>query len=139
MAKSTALPIPQNLRTPGVTILPADTTAWKDVYTAGAEGALVKMLGACSTDTAIQNIQLGIYDGATTRPLGTVSVAANAGTNGAALSADLLDPSQIPQLSIDSNGKAFLQLAATYKLQAKSLVTVTAAKQIDIVAGVEEY
>lgn len=139
MATSTAMPVPQRIKNPALTILPADTTTWKDVYTASVDGALVKMLGATSTDTAGQNIELGIHDGTSVRAIGTVPVVANAGTNGTAASADLLDTDFVSQLMIDSNGKPLLQLQGTYKLQARSLVTVTAAKQIDIVGSVEEF
>lgn len=141
MTKSTSLNIPQDIKSPGASFVNADGTAWKTVYTADADGVLIKMLGATSTDTAAQNIQLGISTdaGVTTRVLGTVPVAANSGTNGVAAAVDLLASSLIPQLSIDSNGKAYLQLQGSALLQAKSLVAVTAAKTVDIVAGVEEY
>lgn len=139
MAKTNTIPIPQNVKSSGATFTNADGTAWKTIASGGANDALVKMAGAASTDTAIQNIQLGVSDGATVRPIGTVPVSANAGTNGTASAVDLFDTAQIPQLAIDSNGKAFVPLQAGYSLQAKVLVAVTAAKQIDVQCAVEEY
>jgi hypothetical protein len=139
MAKTTSLYIPQTVKTPGVSLANADGTNWKDLYTAGADGALVKALSVTSTDTATQVVQYGIYDGSTVRVIGASPVVANAGTDGTAPSVDLMDLAMSPQLAIDSNGKGFLHLQGTYKLQVKSTVAVTAAKTIDVVAAVEEY
>lgn len=141
MSKTTTIPVPQNIESSGATFVNADGTAWKQIATGGANDSLVKMAGATSTDTALQNIQLGVSAdaGVTVRPIGTLPVAANSGTNGTAPSVDLLNTSQLVQLCIDSNGKPFLPLQTGYTLHAKMLVAVTAAKQIDVVCAVEKY
>lgn len=139
MALTYDLPIPQNIKNPGASFANADGTAWKTIASGGANGALVKTASATSTDTVDQIVQLGISDGTTVRPIGCVPVPASAGNNGAQHAVDLFDAALLPQLALDSNGKAYLGLQAGYFLQAKVLVAVTAAKQIDAACHTEEY
>jgi hypothetical protein len=139
MPKTITLPATQNIKNPTVSILPADGTAFKAIYAAGANDAVVKSLMLNSTDTAAQNVQLAYNNGSADFILGTVPVPALSGTNGVAPSVDALSRTWLPGLPYDQNGKSVLPLQAGYILKARSLVAITAAKQIDVTTVVEEY
>lgn len=139
MAKSSTLNVTQNIKNPGVSIANADGTTAKTLYTADADDAVVKAILLTSTDTAAQNVQIILNDGTTDRVLGTVPVAANAGTNGTVVGVDGLSGTWLPGLPLDQQGKRVLALAANQVLKVKSVAAVTATKTIDAVAVVEEY
>lgn len=139
MAKSTSLNVTQNIANPGVTILPADTTSFKALHTAGANDDVIKSLMITSTDSAAMNVQLAINNGSSDFVIGTVAVPANSGTNGTAAAVDALASAVMPGLPLDQNGKRVLPLKGTYILKARVLVTVTTAKQVDLCAVVEQY
>jgi hypothetical protein len=112
------------------TILPADTTAWVDLYdnSAGLKSFRVEGLAICSDDTSTVNIQFGLLKGGTVFLMGTVRVVTLSGTDGAAARVAVL-----PTLgTLDSDGVYTFEVEAGAKLQAKSLVTVTSAKTVTI-------
>lgn len=139
MAKSATLNVTQRTTHAAGNILPADTTTKKTIYTASADDAVIKTLNITSTDTAAMNVQLYVNDGTADRLLGTIPVPALSGTNGTVISVDMLDGSKIPGLAYDMNGKRILALKAGAIVKVAVLVTVTAAKQIDIYGTVEEF
>lgn len=112
------------------TILPADTTAWVDVYdnSAGTANVRIEALNLCSDDTSTVNIQFGRYVGATTYLMGTVRAVTLSGTDGAAARINCL--STVGTVAAD--GIPVIEIAAGSKLQAKSLVAVTSAKTVTL-------
>jgi hypothetical protein len=134
MAKTTTAPFLQNTNNADGTILPADTTTKKTIFTAGANDSVVKSLMLASTDTAAMNVQLFVNVGGagTDRLLATIPVPANSGNLGTVPSVDVLRSSLFPALSFDAFGNKIINLKAGSLLKAAVLVTVTAAKQIDI-------
>ena len=112
------------------TILPADTTAWVDVYdnSAGTANIRVEALTLCSDDTSTVNIQFGRYVGATTYPIGTVHAVTLSGTDGATARVNCL--TTVGTTAAD--GIPVIEIPAGVKLQAKSLVAVTAAKTVTL-------
>lgn len=112
------------------TLVNADTTAWVDVYdnTAGTANIRVEALGICSDDTSTVNIAFGCYVGATTYLIGTVRVVTLSGTDGAAARVNAL--TTVGTTAAD--GINVIEVPAGQKLQAKSLVAVTAAKTVTI-------
>jgi hypothetical protein len=124
-----------------VTIVPADTTAWKTVYTAPANDAVIKALACVSDDTAAKNVRIGIdvAGAGTVRQIATVNIPIAAGTNGIANAIDLLNASACPFLPVDRNGKRILPLRAGDVLKVAALGTVTTAKTITVTALAEEY
>lgn len=135
MAVTATGSFPQTPKNGNVQILPADTTTLKTIYTGGANGSKIVALMASSSDTAARDVTWGITVGAVFYPLGTVTIPITAGQIAATPAVNLLDVAKSPGLPIDSDGNPFVFLAsASYTLQAKSLVTVTAAKEIDIAA-----
>lgn len=141
MPKTNTLPLTQTIRNPSGTILEADATAFKDIVIAGAEGSVIRGLIITSNDTAAKVIQLAVFDGTNTRALGTIQVPAAAGTatDGTTSSVDGLASQYVLGLPRDTNGALFIPLQATYKLQAKAMVALTAAKTITIVAFVDDF
>lgn len=135
MAVTATGSFPQTPKNGNVQILPADTTTLKTIYTGGANGSKIVALMASSSDTTARDVMWGITVGAVFYPLGTVTIPITAGQIAATPAVNLLDVAKSPGLPIDSDGNPFVFLAsASYTLQAKSLVTVTAAKEIDIAA-----
>jgi hypothetical protein len=139
MAKSTNLNVTQNIKTPGASFVNADGTGNKTLVTAGANDSVVKSIMATSNDTATVNLKIVVNDGVTDRIIGAVAVPASSGTNGTVAAVDLLQSALLPGLPLDQNGKRVLPLQGTYTLKVAPLVAVTAAKQVDVVAVVEDY
>jgi hypothetical protein len=139
MAKSTNLNFTQEINLVGKRLTSADTTTFVTLYTASTDDAVVKSLTVTTTDTAAVNLKIAINDGTTDFLLGTVRVALASGTDGAAASVDILGSSLLPGLPRDLNNRTILPLKNGYILKVGCLVTMTAAKQTDILAVVEEY
>jgi hypothetical protein len=139
MAKSQALNVTQNIKTPGVSFVNADGVANKTLVTAGANDSVVKSIMITSSDVAVVNLKVSVGDGVTDRVIGTVAVAVASGTNGAAAAVDILNAASLPGLPLDQNGKRVLPLQAGFTVKVAPLVAVTAAKNVDVVAVVEDY
>lgn len=139
MAKQTNLYLTAELNNPAVTIVPADTTALKTLYTASANDAVVKSLMCVSDDTAAVNLRVLLTVSGTDYQIGTVNIPIASGTNGTANAIDVLNAISLPGLPIDRNGKRVLPLKTGVILKVAALATVTAAKTVTISACVEEY
>ena len=118
-------------------LLPADTTAWKDVYdnSAGTKAVRIEGLGITSDDTSTVNIQFSMLESAVNYPIGTARVVTLSGTDGAAAKVNAL--TSIGTLAPD--GIYDIWVGAGEKLQAKSLVTVTSAKTVTITGRARLY
>ena len=114
-------------------ILPADTTAAKTVVTAGANGTKVTGLSASSNDAA-RIVVISLVRSAVVYILTTVTVAANAGTDGTVAATNLINTTILPSLPIDNDGQPYLLLKSGDTLTAAVTVAVTAAKTISIAA-----
>ena len=123
---------PQNGK---VQILPADASAQKTVYTAGASGSKVTSLNAVSTDTVARDVQVSITNAGTSYPIGTVTVPIGAGNSGTVASVNMLDITKLVGLALDSDGNPELLLISGDTLTVSALTTVTAAKAITIIAA----
>lgn len=139
MAKSEAVYCTQRIQNPTATIVAADASTLKEIYTASADDAIVRSISVVSDDTVARNVTLYLNNGVTDIPMGTIALAIGQGTNGTTAAIDLLSSAYIPGLSYDQNGKRILPLKGGYKLKIAATTTVSAAKQISIVGVVEEY
>jgi len=130
----TATPVfPQTVKSYKVQILNADASNLKTIATGGSNGSKIVSLNAASTDTSNRDVQIGVTNGGTFYILGTVTIIAASGTAGGTPAIDLLRSGMIPGLPLDSDGNPFIFLASSSDtLQAKSLATVTTAKEIDL-------
>lgn len=139
MPKSTALNFTQTLKQGNATIVAADTTALKTVYTGATNDSIVKALQVVSDDTSARVLNVYINNGSTDFLLGSVNVPLASGTNGTAAAVDLLGGTLLPGLPYDANGKRVLPLPAAYVLKVSCQTTVTAAKTVTVTAMVEDY
>ena len=112
------------------TFVNADGTTPKDLIEAGASGSKILDINVTSDDTATVNMQVFVHDGATAYLLGTVPVATLSGTDGAAVSVNLLDSDYIAGLDADGQ----LAVPTGYKIQVAPLGAVTAAKTVTVIA-----
>lgn len=118
------------------TIVAADASGLKDIVTGAAAGSKLIALRACSDDSSPRIIQWGITFGGTFYPQGSISVPASAGIAGVA-NIDLR--ALVNGVWYENDGNKGLYLpSASYKIQAKSESTVTAAKTVWITAEVED-
>ena len=122
-------------------ILPADTTGKKTVATGKAAGAAepggTKITGliATSNDGTLAHVLLiSILRTAVNYVIGAVNVPINSGTDGTAVSVNLLNSTSIPGLPVDRNGQRYLLLQAGDVLQVNAAVAVSANKEVDLVA-----
>ena len=115
-------------------ILNADASGQKTLLTAGAAGAKVTSIAAMSDDSSARLITLSVLRSAVNYPIAVVSVPANAGTNGTAAAANLLDESLSSWVPVDNDGQRYVLLEAGDVLQVKSGSTVTSAKAVTICA-----
>lgn len=118
-------------------ILPANTTAWVDVYdnSLGTKAVRVEGLGITSDDTSTVNIQFSILASGTNYLVGTVRAVTLSGTDGAAARVNAM--ATVGTLAPD--GVYDIWVGAGEKLQAKSLVTVTSAKAVTITGRARLY
>lgn len=115
-------------------ILPADTTAWKTLFTAGASGSKVAALNLQSTDTVARVVQVSILRSAVNYILGCINVPAGAGNDGVTPAVDALLATLVPGVPLDNDGQHYLLLKSGDVLQISTQVTLTAAKAINAVA-----
>lgn len=119
------------------TLVNADSTNYVDVYdnSASTTSVRVEALNLCSDDTSTVNIAFARYDGATAYLIGTVRAATLSGTDGATARVNCL--STVGTTAAD--GIPVIEIPAGGKLQAKSLVAVTAAKTVTLTGWVRKY
>lgn len=131
----TATPIfPQTIKNYTAQILPADTTTKKTLCTGATNGTRIDAINVASTDTSNRDLQFWLNNGSVDLLLCTVQAPLNAGNTNAVPSVDVLRSSQFPGLSYDANGNRILYVANGNVLKVACTGTVTAAKEIDIVA-----
>lgn len=114
-----------------VQILPADTTTYKTLLTAGANGSIVTNISVHSTDTSAKDVVLTVTVSGTDYPIGTVAIPLRTGDTNAAPSMNLLAATNIASaFNLDVNGNRYLELPANATLRVKAGSTVTTAKAI---------
>ena len=139
MAFSNVPVFPQKPQHYEVTIANADASNAKNVGTGGSNGTIVRALQATSTDTGARVVQIGISVASTFYLLGSVSVPAGAGNDGATPAVDLLNSGLLPGLPVDENGMHYLILLSGEILQVLSTTTVTAAKTVTVQGFGQDY
>lgn len=113
-------------------ILPADASAYKTLRLGSANGDRIDNIIITTNDTSARVLQFSLFDGVLEHPIGEVSIPASAGTDGAVAvkGVSILNTTNFP--GMNSSGSLFLQTG--YSLKMRSSTTVTAAKQIDVIA-----
>ena len=130
MAANTSPIFELTVKNAGVTIVPADTTAKKTLYTGGTNGSRIDQLAESSTDTAAVTTMWYKTVGGTDYHIGDVVIAIGAGYTTVAL---------VDALATLEPTLGYLVLASGEILKVAALATVTAAKQVDLVAQLGDY
>jgi hypothetical protein len=112
-----------------VTFVNADGTTAKTVFTAGADGGVLKHINVVSDDTATVQMEVYVDDGVTAYLLGVVDVVTLSGTDGTNPSVDLMSGTLIPGLGTD--GELFIPTG--YTVEVAPIAAVTAAKTVTVV------
>ena len=132
----TATPIfPQTVKSNVAQILPADTTTKKTLVTGGTNGSKVESITVASTDTTTRDLQFWMTISAVDYLLATVNIPVNSGNTNAIPAVDILRSAQWPGLSYDAMGNKILYVANGAVLKVACTTTVTAAKEIDVLAS----
>lgn len=130
MAANTSPIFELTVKNAGVTIVPADTTAKKTLYTGGTNGSRIDQLAVSSTDTAAVTTMWYKNVGGTDYHIGDVVIPIGAGYTTVAL---------VDALATLEPTLGYLVLASGEILKVAALATVTAAKQVDLVAQLGDY
>jgi hypothetical protein len=125
----------QSVRREQGQVLPADASALKTLFTAGANGSRIVMISFNSTDTADRDVTLYITSSGVDYPWFTLKVLANAGNTNAIPAVDGMRHLNNPALAYDPGGNRYLDLKSGDVLKMAALTTVTAAKAITALVG----
>lgn len=117
-----------------VTIVPADTTALKTLWTPPANGSKIVSIGVASDDTATKDMQLWVTKGGVDYLLGTKTIAITAGFITGTPAFNWFDGIQLPWLPVDADGQRYLLLESGAVLKAKLTAAATAAKTFYLTA-----
>lgn len=153
MAKTTTTPFTQTLQNFAALFLNADTAQSIDnsgvvsnnkaLFTAGAEGSVVKALRIASNDTAAAYLTFWIQPGGTgtVYALGTVAVAITAGIHATAATpnVDCLANGAIAGLTLDQSNRPVLLLSAGTKLSVGIVTACTSNKAIYVTGEAEDF
>lgn len=112
----------------------ADGTTAKTLISDQNAASKVVALMATSDDSSARIFRVGLVRSATTYVIGTVSVAANSGTDGTVAATNLMNLTSMPGLPIDSDGQPYILLEDNDTLTVACTTTVTAAKTVSFTA-----
>lgn len=127
---------PQNGK---VQITNATNLANVTIATPAANGSKLVAILASSTDTSGRDVQVKVTNGGTDFILGTKTVAANSGNAAGTPAVNLLDPTVIVGIPVDSDGNPFLLLISGDTLTAAVLTQVTSGKVINLTAVYSDF
>lgn len=108
---------------------------YKTVYTAGANGSMVKGIVITSNDASVAHlVTCQINNGTTGYTIGAVNVPVSSGYIAAAAPINFMAPANIPGLAIDNNGNPFFYLASGSTLKCTYATALTTSDLINVVA-----
>lgn len=151
MAVTNTLPVTQSFSDIVQTIVNADgavgttltnaPTNTKVLFTAGANGSIVKSLMVCSDDSAARVLvfYISIDAGTTKTPIGTVNIPINSGATGAIANIDIFNSTVLLGFPLDQGGRSVLPMQASAILYVGTQVAVTAAKFINVTGAAENF
>jgi hypothetical protein len=130
MAANTSPIFELTVKNAGVTIVPADTTAKKTLYTGGTNGTRIDQITVSSTDTAAMTTMWYKTIGGTDYHIGDVIITTGAGYT----TVPFVDAIATLEPTL-----GYIALGSGEVLKVAVLAAVTTAKQIDIVAQLGDY
>lgn len=108
---------------------------YKTVYTAGAQGSIVKGVVVTSNDASVAHLlTCQLNNGSTGYTIGAVNIPVSSGFLAAAPPVNFLSPVNIPGLPIDNNGNPFFYLPPSSLLKCTFATNLTSSDLINIVA-----
>lgn len=113
------------------------TTNSVTVYTAGSAGGRIESLVTNTDDTAAVNLFVFLQDGSSNiYPLGIVNVPLSSGNSATVQNVDMLANSGVTLrgMLIDTNGKRYISVPASWTLRVSTLANMTAAKKCHVTA-----
>jgi hypothetical protein len=122
----------QSLAFGNVQILPADTTAYKTLFTAASATRIYSIL-VNSTDTAAKDLVVSVQISGTDYPLATFAIPLRSGDTNAAPAVQLLNHAMIlDSLKHDTNGNHCYDIPSGAVVRVKVTSAITAAKVMSI-------
>lgn len=135
----TATPVfSQAINSTLVTIVNADSQAYKTAFTAGANGSIITAMIVSSTDTSARDITVNITRSATNYQLSQINIPLTAGALNSAPCVNILGNTQLPGLEIDANGNPIIRLKSGDTLTVNAPVSITAAKTVTVFCAGED-
>lgn len=136
----TSTPIfPQAIQCIGKRIITSDGTNLVTLFTAGANGAIVRSLQACSDDSSSRVLQIWKTSGGVDTLLGSFSVAATSGNNGSVAPTAITNHSTMSAFNYDANGNRVIELAAGDVLKAKVTSSMTSTRIMHITGSAGDF
>lgn len=139
MAVSNVPIFPQTITTTAMTIVNADGTNKKTLYTAGTNGSKLEYCYITNTDTAAYTVNIYITISATDYLIGTINLPLSSGNTTAAPTINLFANTNLATLNVDPNGNKYLMLATGATLKAATTGAVTAAKTVAFITQGGDY
>ena len=139
MALNTNIYVPASFNNSGITIVNADSTNLKTLFTAGVNGSDIRGIAVTSDDSTARNLALYQTIGGTDYLIGTINIPINSGADGTVVSVNALNSTQLSFLKLDNAGNRVLSLMAGGILKGKLLVAATSGKTITVVTYGVDY
>lgn len=121
-----------------ITITLGNTTTAQTLYTCGSNGSKIVSVTGTSTDTTARDVQLALV-ATTNYVLVTANLPVGAGTSSSSPTVNFLSPTIWPGLPIDSDGNPYFFCQSGDVIAAQAVVTITAAKTINIMAVAADF
>jgi hypothetical protein len=118
-----------------------DGTTAKQTYAPADPASRINFLAISSTSTTQKYmlIQLHNVTSGEIAPIGTITIPANAGTNGSVAIVSGLNRGNLPWLQIDSDGNPFIDLNYNMNLEMKLLSALSAGETITVTTSGGSY
>jgi hypothetical protein len=116
-----------------------DGTTAKQIFAPDDPASRINFLAISSTAATQHYLLLQMNNGTTIAPLGTITVPANAGTNGSVAVVSGLNKGNLPWIQIDSDGNPFIDLNLNMNLEIKLLSALSSGETITITTSGGSY
>lgn len=111
-------------RNPVASFVNGDGTTFKAIFSAASGGSKIEsLIGSNSDASNAYVVQLAIQKSSVDYVIGEVSIPIGAGTNGAAKSVAMLNPTDIPGLAYTEGGALYLETGCVLRGRVKSTVS----------------
>jgi hypothetical protein len=130
---------PQTIKTIAKRIITSDSTNLVTLFTAGANGAVVRNLQVCSDDSSARTFQLWQTFGGVDVLIGTISISSNSGANGSIAPVSITNHANMLPLPFDANGNRVLEMEAGAVLKGKVTSAMSATRIMHIIGAAGDY